>query len=108
MSRDAFGAPRVQGRVGQVEECANDPTWVGQWMWNLKVSIIGLDQNKFPPIELQSPTPFSTEKQALEAMEVAAEIAIKECQVALGAPPTGEAVCLKTNKPKEWKPKVKA
>jgi hypothetical protein len=91
-----IGAPRIQGKVGQVEE----PIELrGQWSFYLKISFLGTD---LEPIEFQCPETWPTELKAKEAMRKLATDIVKDVQKKAGFEPTGDFIDFKTNRLNNW------
>lgn len=75
-----IGAPRIQGRVGQVED---PPELKGKWTFTIWVSCIGDGEE---PQEIFSGLIFETEEQALQELKNATQIACEAVQEKLGVP----------------------
>ena len=64
--------PRIQGKVGQVEE---PPEFKGKWSYCIWISVIGSDKD---PIELQAPGCWDTKELALLALREKAKELVKD------------------------------
>jgi hypothetical protein len=86
--------PRIQTKIGQIEEFPDDPSLVGQWIVELYFSYIG--SNK-PPELMKVLGPWKTEHEAKFHSREVARIAVTAVEEGMGFEPTGKAINMKTN-----------
>lgn len=86
------GTPRVQGKVGQVED---PPELKGRWSFYLKITFLGIPGE---PIEYQCPETFDSELIAKAEMRDLSMSIIKRVQKEMGLEWTGNCFDLKNNR----------
>lgn len=92
-----IAVPRIQGRVGQIED---PPELAGKWVFSLWMSFVGDGQP--PRTLLENIGPYATRDIAMAELRLASKRAVEAAQEAVGMKSTGDYVDLKDNRTKNF------
>lgn len=90
--------PRIQGKVGQIEEDLENPEHTGKWVFTVWLSFIGATE----PEEMGTWGPFDTQDIAKAELDKCAQFMCEKFEEDMDGGPSGKYWDMKDGKLKPW------